>query len=283
MPADAVPDGAAGTQAGSEVLLQLRGARTHNPGTWSLPGGARRTGEKPLATALREAQEEAGIDPAAVSPRWWRIEAHGNWTYTTVAAEAAPGLTVALGPADWESAGHDWTANPADGRPLHPGFAATWPALAPLLGARLELIVDGANVVGSRPDGWWHDRAGAAGRLLQDLAALATSGLAQALIDPAGPDVSGWWPAITLVVEGQAKPIAAQPGGPSTVNVVGAPGEGDDQIVREAAAAVARLEETSPNPASAAVVVTADKYLAQRVKAAGAQVMTPGALRRALP
>ena len=28
--------------------------------------------------------------------------------------------------------------------------------------SRPLLIVDGANVVGSRPDGWWRDRAGAA-------------------------------------------------------------------------------------------------------------------------
>jgi len=31
------------------------------------------------------------------------------------------------------------------------------------------LIVDGANVVGSRPDGWWRDRAGAARRLQEQL------------------------------------------------------------------------------------------------------------------
>jgi hypothetical protein len=33
------------------------------------------------------------------------------------------------------------------------------------------LIVDGANVVGSRPDGWWRDRAGAAKRLHEAIAA----------------------------------------------------------------------------------------------------------------
>ena len=31
------------------------------------------------------------------------------------------------------------------------------------------LVVDGANVVGSRPDGWWRDRPGAAGRLASRL------------------------------------------------------------------------------------------------------------------
>ena len=40
----------------------------------------------------------------------------------------------------------------------------------------LTLIVDGANVVGSRPDGWWRDRAGAAVRLYDELAGLAQRG-----------------------------------------------------------------------------------------------------------
>ncbi len=35
----------------------------------------------------------------------------------------------------------------------------------------LHVVVDGANVVGSRPDGWWHDRAGAARRLAGQLVA----------------------------------------------------------------------------------------------------------------
>jgi hypothetical protein len=43
-------------------------------------------------------------------------------------------------------------------------------------GARLTIIVDGANVVGSRPDGWWRDRAGAAVRLYDNLLKLASRG-----------------------------------------------------------------------------------------------------------
>jgi 8-oxo-dGTP diphosphatase len=38
------------------------------------------------------------------------------------------------------------------------------------------MVVDVANVMGSRPDGWWRDRAGAAVRLYSELAALAASG-----------------------------------------------------------------------------------------------------------
>ena len=37
------------------------------------------------------------------------------------------------------------------------------------------LVVDGANVVGSRPDGWWKDRAGAARRLHEHLVVADTS------------------------------------------------------------------------------------------------------------
>ncbi len=33
------------------------------------------------------------------------------------------------------------------------------------------IVVDAANVVGSRPDGWWRNRAGAARRLLVQLGA----------------------------------------------------------------------------------------------------------------
>ena len=41
----------------------------------------------------------------------------------------------------------------------------------------VTLIVDGANVMGSRADGWWRDRAGAMARLHGELAALAARGI----------------------------------------------------------------------------------------------------------
>src|ERR1700752_44896 len=44
-------------------------------------------------------------------------------------------------------------------------------------GMGLTLIVDGANVMGSRADGWWRDRAGAMARLHGELAALASRGI----------------------------------------------------------------------------------------------------------
>ncbi|SCF96831.1 hypothetical protein GA0115256_138025 [Streptomyces sp. DconLS] len=57
------------------------------------------------------------------------------------------------------------------------------------------LIVDGANVVGSVPDGWWRDRRGAAERLRDRLVAYATSGTAEL----PGPLE------LVLVVEGAAR------------------------------------------------------------------------------
>jgi len=41
------------------------------------------------------------------------------------------------------------------------------------------LVIDAANVVGSVPDGWWRDRAGATTRLRDSLAGLSATGLPQ--------------------------------------------------------------------------------------------------------
>ena len=51
----------------------------------------------------------------------------------------------------------------------------------------LHLVVDGANVVGSRPDGWWRDRAGAAARLAERIATALSAGT---LFTTAGGDFS---------------------------------------------------------------------------------------------
>ncbi|MEV0268793.1 hypothetical protein AB0H43_08470 [Hamadaea sp. NPDC050747] len=118
------------------------------------------------------------------------------------------------------------------------------------------LIVDAANVVGSVPDGWWRDRAGAARRLRDALAPLATTGFAghEGPLD------------IVLVVEGKARGISAIPG----VRVEQSPGSGDDTIA--ALAAAERDRE------GGVVVVTADRGLRQRVEAVGATVVGPRSL-----
>jgi hypothetical protein len=119
------------------------------------------------------------------------------------------------------------------------------------------LVVDGANVVGSVPDGWWRDRAGAAIRLRDRLVATTPAGL---------PDLPG--PVeIVLVVEGKARDIPETQG----VRVERAPGSGDDLIVDlvEAAGQGRRV-----------VVVTADRELRRRVTALGAEVRGPSSIPR---
>jgi hypothetical protein len=119
------------------------------------------------------------------------------------------------------------------------------------------LVVDGANVVGSVPDGWWRDRAGAAIRLRDRLTGITSAGL---------PDLPG--PVeITLVVEGRARDIPETPG----VRVERAPGSGDDLIVDLVRAA---------GEDRRVVVVTADRELRRRVTALGAEVRGPSSIPR---
>jgi hypothetical protein len=120
------------------------------------------------------------------------------------------------------------------------------------------VIVDGANVVGSVPDGWWRDRAGAAVRLRDRLAGLPATGLAGV---PGPVDVA-------LVVEGKARDI---PAGDGDVRVVRATGSGDDTIVDLVRAA---------EPGRRVVVVTADRGLRDRVVSLGAEVTGPSSVRR---
>ncbi|MDG6102464.1 hypothetical protein Daura_42935 [Dactylosporangium aurantiacum] len=116
------------------------------------------------------------------------------------------------------------------------------------------IVVDGANVVGSVPDGWWRDRRGAAVRLRDALAARDAAALPAAL--------SG---AFTLVVEGAAGGVPAVEG----VHVEAAPRSGDDHIV----ALVADNVRHRP-----VAVVTADRALRQRVRELGASIVSPGEL-----
>ena len=119
-------------------------------------------------------------------------------------------------------------------------------------------MVDVANVMGARPDGWWRDRAGAALRLGREVAALARQ---------AGGPASAW----VLVLEGRARDaapsLAAELAG-TPVRVVSAPGSGDDAIVQVAAETVARDESC--------LVVTADRELRRRCEELNASVVGPG-------
>jgi predicted RNA-binding protein with PIN domain len=119
------------------------------------------------------------------------------------------------------------------------------------------LIIDAANVVGSRPDGWWRDRGAAAGRLVDDLGRL----------EPAGD--------VVVVLEGAARAGVAH-GSRGDLEIVHARGSGDEEIVDLVASAVER------DPDASVTVVTSDRELRRRVHALGARTEGPGWLWRRL-
>ena len=155
----------------------------------------------------------------------------------------------------------------------------------------MTIVVDVANVMGSRPDGWWRDRAGAAARLHAQVVRLAGSGRV-VLPDGIGPPEAGA-PGFVMVFEGAANaavaglrpeeraaatapgaaggpgaataPAVVSPPRPGEVRVVQARGSGDDAIV----AVVRELPGRR-------VVVTADRELRDRCVAAGAAIAGPG-------
>jgi predicted RNA-binding protein with PIN domain len=113
----------------------------------------------------------------------------------------------------------------------------------------VRLVVDGMNVIGSRPDGWWRDKAAARRRLV--------IGLGQ-LIEPAG--------AITVVFDGRPRPdevAAAEAMGVTALFAPGGPNAADEVIVE--------LVRAHPAPADV-TVVTSDAALARAVRQAGATV-----------
>lgn len=261
--------GAAGllaVDADRGILLQHRAAWSHHGDTWGLPGGARHEGESACDGALRESAEEAGVPRGAVRPRLISVYDVGIWTYATVLADVVEPFEPVI--SDPESRELAWVPiDEVEERPLHPGFAASWPALRALLEVRPAIVVDAANVVGSVPDGWWKDRAGAAARLLDGLSVLAADGF-----DAGGLDLPGttWFPEIHVVLEGEARASADASG----VSVVRAAAAGDDTIVDTAADLVRAGRRTT--------VATGDRGLAERVRAVGAAVQSVSWLRERL-
>lgn len=111
------------------VLLQHRAVWSHQGDTWGLPGGALDSHETAVDAAIREAEEEAGIDHAVVEVLETEVthEAVSGWTYTTVIARVPEPLRTT---ANGESAELRWV--PVDevaSLPLHPGFGRAWPLL----------------------------------------------------------------------------------------------------------------------------------------------------------
>ena len=112
------------------------------------------------------------------------------------------------------------------------------------------LVIDAANVIGSRPDGWWRDRAGAARRLQESLSAASLP-----------------YDKVVLVLEGAAR--RGKPAGQKgRVLTVHATGSGDDAVVEE----VKRQRAAGRH---AVTVVTADKLLRERIESTGATAQGP--------
>jgi hypothetical protein len=113
------------------------------------------------------------------------------------------------------------------------------------------LLVDAANVIGSRPTGWWRDRAGAARAFVAQVRAAVASGRIRE--------------SVVIVLEGRAR-AGAPSGLADGVTVLHADGSGDDLLVHT----VAKTTE------QAVVLVSADRELKRRVEALGADVVGPG-------
>jgi hypothetical protein len=112
------------------------------------------------------------------------------------------------------------------------------------------LLIDAANVVGSRPNGWWRDRAGAARGFVDQVRAGVASGR---LPVP-----------VVVVLEGQARHGVAV-GDTDGVSVLHAAGSGDDALI-----------DATADASDQVTLVTADRELRQRAEDLGAIVVGPG-------
>ncbi|MGW9306433.1 NUDIX hydrolase [Saccharomonospora azurea] len=264
------PLGAAGlllTHPSRGVLLQHRARWTHHGSTWALPGGAVLPGETPVEAAVRETEEETAVPSGSVHVLASCVADHGAWGYTTVLATVRHEVRPRV--ANCESAALRWVPpDDVESYELHGEFAEAWPALREQLDRRLTVVVDAANVVGARPDGWWRDRAAAATRLRDRLAHLASAGVPAPRLGLGLDARWRWWPRIVLVTEGRARGIGAVDG----VDVVEAPGEGDDTVVTTVA------EARASGPRDHVVVATADRELRRRVAEYGVTFVGPGEL-----
>jgi predicted RNA-binding protein with PIN domain len=122
---------------------------------------------------------------------------------------------------------------------------------------RVPWLIDGMNVIGSRPDGWWRDRHAAMVRLVAQLDRWAQDNDER----------------VAVVFERPPSPLIPS----TTIEVAAAPrphrDSADDEIVRRVSA--------DPTPGEIRVV-TSDQGLAARVRAAGATVEPARAFRRRL-
>ena len=121
----------------------------------------------------------------------------------------------------------------------------------------MRWLVDGMNVIGTRPDAWWRDRDAAMARLVD---------LLERWVADEGDDV-------TVVFERAPSPPIRS----TVIEVVHAPrpkaNAADDEIIRRLGA------ETRPDRVW---VVTSDRLLADRARARGAVVEGADSFRRRL-
>ncbi len=180
-------------------------------------------------------------------------------------------------------------------------------------GHLVTIVVDVANVMGSRPDGWWRDRAGAAARLHAEIVRLAASG--RAIPPDTGPPAEAGppgeavtppetvTPGFVLVLEGAAKaapipaaPIPAAPAPAAPIPAAPAPAApapaapapaaepggadpvqpGEVRVVRARGSGDDAIVAVVRELPGRRVVVTADRELRDRSVAAGATVLRPG-------
>ena len=177
------------------------------------------------------------------------------------------------------------------------------------LDGEVTIIVDGANVVGSRPDGWWRDRAGAAVRLHDNLAKLAERGHQgippnELATEPAStparraddhepartarasrePEDAALVPVtVLLVLEGAARAAVpriaerarAASGVRATAGSGGVSRDGDVRVVSAPGSGDDEIVRQAHERAGHCIVVTADRELRRRCVAAGARVAGP--------
>ena len=122
-----------------------------------------------------------------------------------------------------------------------------------------RLIVDGMNVIGSRPDGWWNDPDRAVHRMVDDL---------QGYADATGDDV-------TVVFD--RRPRDMEPGNHGAVTVAFARRRGRNAADHDIVELVAAHDDPS-----SLTVVTSDDRLGERVRELGARVTSSGTFRRRL-
>lgn len=111
------------------------------------------------------------------------------------------------------------------------------------------LLIDAANVVGSRPTGWWRDRPGAARAFVEQVRAAARSGR---LTEP-----------VVVVLEGKARD-GVEAGVVDGVTVFHAAASGDDMLI-----------DVTAEASDQVTLVTADRELRRRAEALGADVVGP--------